>query len=147
MRYLERKREEQAGSQEPRGILSIRGADGYHRRTRPPYSAGSGAPGSPAGGVRARRGGSLSVNAKARRIVSNHLTPDELAREFDLERRHVLMLCIREDVPVYHGRIDKALFAAVVEECSTHLHPDASPLDQALARRNARLRERAGDLT
>ncbi len=48
--------------------------------------------------------------------MANHLTPDEVAREYGLERKEVVRLCIEEHVPIYHGKIDKTLFEAVRRE-------------------------------
>ena len=47
--------------------------------------------------------------------MSNHLTPDELSEAFDLERNEVIEVCIREAIPILHGRVDKTLFAAHVQ--------------------------------
>jgi hypothetical protein len=44
--------------------------------------------------------------------MANHLTPEEIARELNIEREDVIRLCIEESVPIYHGRIDKTLFEA-----------------------------------
>ena len=49
--------------------------------------------------------------------MPNHLTPEELSREFGIERAEVIRICVEEHVPVYHGRIDKTLFDAV-----RHIH-------------------------
>ena len=45
--------------------------------------------------------------------MPNHLTPEELSREFGIDRSEVIRICVEEHVPVYHGRIDKTLFEAV----------------------------------
>ena len=45
--------------------------------------------------------------------MANHLTPDELSKEYDLKREDVIRLCHEQAVPIYHGKIDKSLFAAV----------------------------------
>jgi hypothetical protein len=42
--------------------------------------------------------------------MANHLTPTELAREAGLERREVISKCMEMGVPIFEGRIDKALF-------------------------------------
>ena len=47
--------------------------------------------------------------------MANHLTPEELSKEFDLKREEVIRLCHEQSVPIYHGKIDKSLFAAVKE--------------------------------
>jgi len=44
--------------------------------------------------------------------MANHLTPEEIAKELNIEREDVIRLCIEESVPIYHGRIDKTLFEA-----------------------------------
>jgi len=44
--------------------------------------------------------------------MANHLTPDELAKELNMDRESVIRLCITEGVPIYHGKIDKTLFQA-----------------------------------
>ena len=48
--------------------------------------------------------------------MANHLTPDEVAKEFGLDERDVIRLCISEHVPIYQGKIDKTLFAAARDE-------------------------------
>ncbi|HEY4277469.1 MAG TPA: hypothetical protein VGM91_04560 [Conexibacter sp.] len=50
--------------------------------------------------------------------MANHLTPTELAREAGLDRRDVIMKCLELGVPIYHGRIDRTLFLASIEELS-----------------------------
>ncbi len=44
--------------------------------------------------------------------MPNHLTPDELSKEMNLEREQVIQLCLQEGVPIYQGKIDKTLFQA-----------------------------------
>ena len=36
--------------------------------------------------------------------MPNHLTPEELSREFGIDRAEVIRICVEEHVPVYHGR-------------------------------------------
>jgi hypothetical protein len=48
--------------------------------------------------------------------MANHLTPEELSKEFGMKREDVIRLCHEQAVPIYHGKIDKSLFAAVQEE-------------------------------
>ena len=48
--------------------------------------------------------------------MANHLTPEELSKEFGMKREEVIRLCHEQAVPIYHGKIDKSLFAAVQEE-------------------------------
>ena len=45
--------------------------------------------------------------------MANHLTPEELSKEVGIERDEVIRICVEEHVPIYHGKIDKTLFAAV----------------------------------
>jgi hypothetical protein len=48
--------------------------------------------------------------------MANHLTPEEVAKEFGIDRKDVIRLCVEEHVPIYHGKIDKSLFAAARDE-------------------------------
>jgi hypothetical protein len=48
--------------------------------------------------------------------MANHLTPEELAKEMGMDRDEVIRICIEEGVPIYHGKIDKTLFQASLEE-------------------------------
>jgi hypothetical protein len=48
--------------------------------------------------------------------MANHLTPEELSKEFNLKREEVIRLCHEQHVPIYHGKIDKSLFLAVRQE-------------------------------
>jgi hypothetical protein len=51
--------------------------------------------------------------------MANHLTPDELAKEMGMDREEVIRICVAEGVPIYHGKIDKTLFAASLEAVGT----------------------------
>jgi len=42
--------------------------------------------------------------------LANHLTPTELADEFDMKRQEVIARCVQMGIPILHGRIDKTLF-------------------------------------
>jgi hypothetical protein len=44
--------------------------------------------------------------------MANHLTPEELSKELNIDRQEVIRLCMQEGVPIYHGKIDKYLFQA-----------------------------------
>ena len=44
--------------------------------------------------------------------MPNHLTPEELSKELNMDREAIIKLCIEEGVPIYHGKIDKHLFQA-----------------------------------
>jgi hypothetical protein len=48
--------------------------------------------------------------------MANHLTPEEVSKQFGMKREDVIRLCHEQAVPIYHGKIDKSLFAAVQEE-------------------------------
>ena len=47
--------------------------------------------------------------------MPNHLTPEELSKEVDMERDDVIRFCVQEGVPIYHGKIDKHLFQAQMQ--------------------------------
>jgi hypothetical protein len=47
--------------------------------------------------------------------MANHLTPEELSKEMHMEPEAVIRLCLQEGVPIYHGKIDKTLFAAQLQ--------------------------------
>ena len=47
--------------------------------------------------------------------MANHLTPEELSKELGLDRQEVIKVCVEEGVPIYHGKIDKTLFAAQLQ--------------------------------
>ncbi len=47
--------------------------------------------------------------------MPNHLTPEELSKEMGMDRDQVIRLCLQEGVPIYHGKIDKTLFAAQLQ--------------------------------
>jgi hypothetical protein len=44
--------------------------------------------------------------------MANHLTPEELSEELNIDRQEVIRLCIEESIPIYQGKIDKTLFQA-----------------------------------
>jgi hypothetical protein len=46
--------------------------------------------------------------------MANHLTPEELSKEVGIDRDEVIRICLEENVPIYHGKIDKTLFQAQV---------------------------------
>jgi hypothetical protein len=47
--------------------------------------------------------------------MANHLTPEELSKELNIDRQEVIRLCIEESIPIYHGKIDKTLFQAQLQ--------------------------------
>jgi hypothetical protein len=48
--------------------------------------------------------------------MSNHLTPSELAKEAGMDRRDVISKCLELGVPIFHGKIDKSLFAGTLQQ-------------------------------
>ena len=42
--------------------------------------------------------------------MANHLTPEELSKELNIDRQEVIRVCVEEGVPIYQGKIDKYLF-------------------------------------
>jgi hypothetical protein len=61
----------------------------------------------------------LPVRESKEEQMANHLTPDELAKEMGMDRDEVIRICVEEGVPIYHGKIDKTLFAASLEAVGT----------------------------
>lgn len=61
--------------------------------------------------------------------MANHLTPSELAHESGLDRRDVIAKCMEHGVPIFHGKIDKTLFKATMEETA----PDGASISAAAA--------------
>ena len=51
--------------------------------------------------------------------MPNHLTPEELAKELNMDREAVIRLCVAEGVPIYQGKIDKHLFQAQLQAVGT----------------------------
>jgi len=52
--------------------------------------------------------------------MANHLTPDELSKEFGIEREAVIKVCVEEAIPIYHGKVDKTLFEAHLSASSAN---------------------------
>jgi hypothetical protein len=48
--------------------------------------------------------------------MTNHLTPSELASESGLDRTEVIAKCIELGVPIFHGKVDKTLFSAAMQQ-------------------------------
>jgi hypothetical protein len=42
--------------------------------------------------------------------MANHLTPSELADQLRMDQQEVIGRCVQMGVPIFHGRIDRALF-------------------------------------
>lgn len=51
--------------------------------------------------------------------MAQHLTPTELARALGWRRREVILECMKLGVPIFQGRIDRALFDKKLEEART----------------------------
>lgn len=47
--------------------------------------------------------------------MANHFTPEELAEELGMETAQVIRLCMSEGIPIYKGKIDRSLLAAVMK--------------------------------
>lgn len=47
--------------------------------------------------------------------MANHFTPEELAEELGTGTRDIIQLCVREGIPIYKGKIDRSLLAAVMK--------------------------------
>ena len=52
--------------------------------------------------------------------MANHLTPEQLSKEYGIEREAVIRVCVEEAIPIYQGKIDKTLFQA-------HMDANAAP--------------------
>lgn len=48
--------------------------------------------------------------------MANHLTPDELADEVEMQRQEVIARCVQMGIPIFHGRIDKTLFMTSLQQ-------------------------------
>ena len=57
--------------------------------------------------------------------MAHHLTPAELADQLQMERQEVIGKCVEMGVPIFHGRIDRALFETSLRSI------DSTPSDQA----------------
>ncbi|MBA3366423.1 MAG: hypothetical protein H0U03_11685 [Actinobacteria bacterium] len=51
--------------------------------------------------------------------MPNHLTPEELSKELNIDREEIIRVCLQEGVPIYQGKIDKTLFQAQLQERGT----------------------------
>ena len=51
--------------------------------------------------------------------MANHLTPEELSKEYGIEREEVIKMCLNEAIPIYHGKVDKTLFEAHLSASGT----------------------------
>jgi hypothetical protein len=51
--------------------------------------------------------------------VANHLTPNELADELQMEQQEVIGKCVQMGIPILHGRIDRGLFETSLRNLAT----------------------------
>jgi hypothetical protein len=42
--------------------------------------------------------------------MAHHLTPSELADQLHMKQQEVIGKCVEMGIPIFHGRIDRALF-------------------------------------
>ena len=54
--------------------------------------------------------------------MANHLTPTELADELQMKRQEVIVKCMEMGVPIFHGRIDRALFESSLRNLVSRRH-------------------------
>ncbi len=59
--------------------------------------------------------------------MAHHLTPAELADQLRMERGEVIGKCVEMGVPIYHGRIDRALFEVSMRSLGGARPGQASP--------------------
>jgi hypothetical protein len=59
--------------------------------------------------------------------MAHHLTPAELADQLQMERQEVIGKCVQMGVPIYHGRIDRALFETSLRSIDSSSRSQASP--------------------
>jgi hypothetical protein len=55
--------------------------------------------------------------------MANHLTPEELSKELEIDREEIIRVCLQEGVPIYQGKIDKTLFQAQLEATGAGSQP------------------------
>jgi hypothetical protein len=63
--------------------------------------------------------------------MANHLTPSELADQLRMDQQEVIGRCVQMGVPIFHGRIDRALFESSLRSYvgagkAKHLRADTS---------------------
>jgi hypothetical protein len=65
--------------------------------------------------------------------MANHLTPSELSMLLGIKEREVVRICFEESVPIYQGKVDKALFVQSMEAAGRQLNEPAHDLLASLA--------------
>jgi hypothetical protein len=50
--------------------------------------------------------------------MAHHLTPDELADQLHMDQQEVIGRCVEMGIPIFHGRIDRALFESSLRNLS-----------------------------
>jgi hypothetical protein len=63
--------------------------------------------------------------------MANHLTPSELADQLRMDQQEVIGRCVQMGIPIFHGRIDRALFETSLRTLAgsgkaTNLRPGSS---------------------
>ena len=71
--------------------------------------------------------------------MTNHLTPDELADQLRMDQQEVIGRCVQMGVPIFHGRIDRALFESSLRSYvgsgqATNLRPGYSGTENSTVR-------------
>ena len=61
--------------------------------------------------------------------MANHLTPDELADQLQMDQQEVIGRCVEMGIPILHGRIDRALFETSLQRLSRSGKTGNSPTD------------------
>jgi hypothetical protein len=59
--------------------------------------------------------------------MAHHLTPAELADQLQMERQEVIGKCVEMGVPIFHGRIDRALFESSLRSIDSSRPRQNSP--------------------
>jgi hypothetical protein len=50
--------------------------------------------------------------------MANHLTPGELADQLRMDQQEVIGRCVELGIPIFHGRIDRALFETSLQRAA-----------------------------
>jgi hypothetical protein len=58
--------------------------------------------------------------------MANHLTPSELADQLQMKRQEVIAKSVEMGVPIFHGRIDRALFETSLRSVAAGHEPRRS---------------------
>jgi hypothetical protein len=55
--------------------------------------------------------------------MAHHLTPSELADRLHMKQQEVIGKCVEMGVPIFHGRIDRALFESSLRSRTPRREP------------------------